>query len=302
MECGNCPIGELQTTAYELGYSVLIAEGTTMVTKLIQTKMIKGVIGVSCLSVLEKSFPYLCNNAVPGLAVPLIRDGCVDTECDTDRILEFIKLRSRKKSEFVDIDKIKQNIKNIFSYENVKIVINDDSITSDIAVVSLTKAGKRWRPLITSLMYKILKPATEIFSDGFTKVLIAIECFHKASLVHDDIEDDDDIRYGDKTLHNEYNIPLAINTGDYLLGQGYKLMAGSGFDSSIVSEIIHIAAKAHCDLSIGQGEELYWMHNPYVLTVKKVIEIFKYKTSPAFEVALKIGAVLGNAAPAYSEA
>ena len=39
------------------------------------------------------------------------------------------------------------------------------------------------------------------------KVAVAVECFHKASLIHDDIEDNDAQRYGEKTLHEEHGVP-----------------------------------------------------------------------------------------------
>ena len=44
---------------------------------------------------------------------------------------------------------------------------------------------------------------------------MSIEAFHKASLVHDDIEDDDPFHYGEESVHNRYGIPTAINIGDY---------------------------------------------------------------------------------------
>ena len=43
------------------------------------------------------------------------------------------------------------------------------------------------------------------------KLAVAVECFHKASLIHDDIEDHDERRYGDPTMHEVYGIPIALN-------------------------------------------------------------------------------------------
>jgi len=293
--CGNCVLQELQDTAYDLGYSVLIAEGTTTVLKLIQTGKIEAVIGVSCLGVLEKSFPHMCNNAIPGIAIPLLKDGCIDTICDAELIKNYIKLSNNKNTNYIDINNVKQDVSEIFKYDYLNKIINQNNNTSDIGIKWLCKSGKRWRPALTALIVKILKPELDSFSDQYKKIFIAIESFHKASLIHDDIEDNDDIRYDEKTLHKEYDIPVALNAGDYLLGEGYRLIAESGFKPEITAEILKIASKGHCNLSIGQGEELYWLYNPYPLTVKKILDIFKYKTAPAFTVALNIGAVLGNA-------
>ena len=56
------------------------------------------------------------------------------------------------------------------------------------------------------------------------KLAVAVECFHKASLIHDDIEDNDAIRYGEKTLHEEHGLAVALNVGDLLIGEGYRLI------------------------------------------------------------------------------
>ena len=42
---------------------------------------------------------------------------------------------------------------------------------------------------------------------------MAVECFHKASLVHDDIEDQDEQRYGRETVHAEHGVAIALNAG-----------------------------------------------------------------------------------------
>ena len=55
---------------------------------------------------------------------------------------------------------------------------------------------------------------------------LAIEALHKASLVHDDIEDDDEFRYGRPTLHRVHGVAQAVNVGDFLIGLGYRLIAG----------------------------------------------------------------------------
>ena len=56
------------------------------------------------------------------------------------------------------------------------------------------------------------------------RLAVAVECFHKASLIHDDIEDNDSLRYGEPTLHVSHGVPFALNVGDFLLGEGYRLI------------------------------------------------------------------------------
>jgi geranylgeranyl pyrophosphate synthase len=126
-------------------------------------------------------------------------------------------------------------------------------------------------------------------------VAVAIECFHKASLVHDDIEDGDVVRYGEETLHAQHGVPIALNVGDLLLGEGYRLIAEAGFAPERAAEMLRAVADAHRTLCVGQGEELAWAREPKPLSAAEVLEIFRKKTAPAFEVALRLGALCAGA-------
>ena len=84
-QCGLCSIQDLQNEAERLGYyAVLVAEGSAIVMSLIQTGKIEAIVGVSCLSVLERAFPYMEAAAAPGVAIPLLQDDCIDTTVDLD--------------------------------------------------------------------------------------------------------------------------------------------------------------------------------------------------------------------------
>jgi geranylgeranyl pyrophosphate synthase len=129
---------------------------------------------------------------------------------------------------------------------------------------------------------------------------LAIEVFHKASLVHDDIEDDDRVRYGRPTLHVECGVPAAINVGDYLLGVGYRIIAGlPAVDPATVRDVVTILASAHVRLARGQGAELWWRDaGGRRLDVAESLEIYGLKTSPAFEAAVAIGIRMAGVEPA----
>jgi len=64
-QCGLCTIQDLQAEAEKLGYAVLVAEGSAIVMSLIQTGKIEAIVGVSCLPVLERAFPYMEAAAIP---------------------------------------------------------------------------------------------------------------------------------------------------------------------------------------------------------------------------------------------
>ena len=133
---------------------------------------------------------------------------------------------------------------------------------------------------------------------------LAIEVFHKASLVHDDIEDDDRIRYGRPTLHVECGVPAAINVGDYLLGVGYRIIAGlPAVDPATIRDVTAILASAHVRLARGQGAELWWRDaGGRRLAVAESLEMYGLKTSPAFEAAVAIGIRMGGIDPAAAGA
>jgi len=149
---------------------------------------------------------------------------------------------------------------------------------------------------LTACAYKALQddPAAPL-PETVRKAAVAVECFHKASLVHDDIEDGDERRYGRQTLHVEHGIPVALNAGDLLLGEGYRLLASCGAPAEVCIELVRIAAAGHRELCVGQGAELTWLERPTPPTVDQVLDIFQRKTSPAFQVALGIGAAIAGA-------
>jgi geranylgeranyl pyrophosphate synthase len=132
--------------------------------------------------------------------------------------------------------------------------------------------------------------------EDIRKAAVAVECFHKASLIHDDIEDNDAERYGEKTLHEEYGVAVAINVGDLLIGEGYRLLASCHLSAEQRAAMIQIASAGQRELCRGQGAELCWARQPKPLTSLEVLDIFRKKTAPAFAVALHIGGIYAGVA------
>jgi geranylgeranyl pyrophosphate synthase len=122
--------------------------------------------------------------------------------------------------------------------------------------------------------------------------------------VHDDIEDGDELRYGRRTLHAAHGIPMALNVGDLLIGEGYRLIsraAADGLDSSAVACALAIAADGHRTLCLGQGEDIAWARHPGRLAVGDVLQIIRRKTAPPFEVAMKLGSLAAGTTDASLE-
>ena len=296
-QCGLCTIQDLQEEAERLGYAVLVAEGSALVMALIQSGKIDAIVGVSCLSVLERAFPYMEAAAIPGVAIPLLQDDCKDTAVDIDWVWNVVHLTSDDRTRRLDLDALKAEVAAWFTPEGIDSVLGPPEGEADrVARSWLTADGKRWRPFLTACAYKALQDdPSAALPWSLRKAAIAVECFHKASLVHDDIEDADSLRYGCATLHAEHGVPVALNAGDLLLGEGYRLLAECGAPPPVCAEVMRIAAAGHRELCIGQGAELSWMRSPAPVTADQIMEIFRRKTSPAFQVALGIGAALAGA-------
>jgi geranylgeranyl pyrophosphate synthase len=297
-QCGLCTIQDLQAEAERLGYAVLVAEGSALVMALIQTGQIEAIVGVSCLSVLEKAFPYMEAAAVPGVAIPLLQDDCKDTTIDVEWVWETIHLTSDDRTWRLDLDWLRTEVQSWFAQDVLDSLLGGPAQgeTDRIAREWLARDGKRWRPLLTACAYKAFQddPNSHV-PNGVRKVALAVECFHKASLIHDDIEDQDAERYGQRTVHAEYGVPVALNVGDLLVGEGYRLLAESGAPSRVISQMIRIASAGHRSLCLGQGAELTWERARRPMGTQEVLGIFRQKTAPAFEVALRLGAAYADA-------
>jgi len=284
--CNQCSIPDLQDKAESLGMMSIVAEGFTSVIGLIENRIVDTVIGVGCLDSLEKAFPLLINNAVPGLAIPLNIAGCKDTNVDYGYVNRMISMQSDKEAKLLDYDHLKSTLKDWFSKENLmKILSPAGDQTSLIAQDWLGGDGKRWRPYLLAATYLALSHEKEIPKE-VQLAAVAVECFHKASLVHDDIQDNDTMRYGKQTVNAAYGMPIAINVGDILLGEGYRLLTDCGN-----MDLVKVAAEAHISLCKGQGMELEWSVSPRELTMDFVLDIFCNKTVPAFDVSLIMGVI-----------
>src|SRR5881296_1617799 len=292
-QCGLCTIQDLQNEAEKLGYATLVAEGSAIVMSLIQTGKIEAIVGVSCLSVLERAFPYMEAAAIPGVAVPLLQDDCIDTTVDLDWVWDYIHLTSDDQTRRLDLGALRDEVDFWFTPASLDLIMgNAQGQTERIGREWLGRAGKRWRPFLSVAAFQALRETPNAaLPEDLRKIAVAIECFHKASLIHDDIEDNDAMRYGEKTLHQEHGIPVALNVGDLLIGEGYRLIGSCQASDEQKAGMLLVASEGHRQLCRGQGAELCWARNPAPLTTLQVLDIFRRKTAPAFEVALRLGAL-----------
>src|SRR5688500_8126945 len=177
-QCGLCTIQDLQGEAERLGYAVLVAEGSALVMALIQSGKIDAIVGVSCLSVLERAFPYMEAAAIPGVAIPLLQDDCKDTAVDIDWVWNVVHLTSDDRTRRLDLDALRSEVESWFTPAALEALLGPAAGDADrVARGWLAAEGKRWRPFLTACAYKALQddPARAL-PDSLRRAAVAVEC------------------------------------------------------------------------------------------------------------------------------
>jgi geranylgeranyl pyrophosphate synthase len=326
-KCGACSVADFKTRAEDLGYKVLVSEGTPIVLKIIVSGHVDAVVGVACLNVLEKAIDKILLAGIPCVAAPLLSSNCRSTSVDDDWVFELVNLHTpppavitrtyvhlmRAAHQLCEEPELSRLAPRRRKDPTAPPAAPLDPLLAheSIAYDWLAQGGKRSRPFITLAAYDALKGAPGTHSaeglalpDPVRRTALAIEAFHKASLVHDDIEDDDTFRYGRETLHRQFGVPAAINVGDYLLGLGYRLVSKDRKElgGDCAADVLNKLSEAHLRLSEGQGAELLWRDAPDKgLTALEALKIYALKTAPAFEAALYAGLRLAGPADDYEK-
>lgn len=314
--CGACSIADYKVRAEQLGYKVLVAEGSPVVLKIIVSGYIDGILGVACLNVLEKAIDKVLIAGVPSYAVPLHSGDCLNTTLDQAWVWEVLDryepLPQKPTASYVPLMRasaqvFEQDVERLLPRQRTKpgqLGSQALAFTERVAYDWLANGGKRFRPFMTIAawyaaagrpMLSSGDPTPQI-PDEVARVAMAIEAFHKASLVHDDIQDDDQYRYGQQTLHRQYGAGQAINIGDYLIGLGYRLIHAAADRQPAASlDVLNSMSTAHLRLCDGQGAEMAFQKSPdWNLSPLDALQIYALKTSPAFEAALYSGLRLAD--------
>lgn len=332
-QCGACSIADFRTKAEDLGYRVLVAEGSPIVLKIIISGYVDAIVGVACLNVLERAIDKILLAGIPCMAIPLHSSDCRNTSVDEDWVADMISLQQqqpevqtrsyvhlmRAASDMFEPDEVDRLSPRIRGGQRLAEMngqgtagLSPIACTEAIAYDFLAKGGKHSRPFITLATYDALtgglatladgNQRCDAFSDAIRRTAMSIETFHKASLVHDDIEDDDLYRYGAETLHRQHGLATAINVGDYLIGLGYRLVSRDTdlLGHEVAADILNLLADAHMRLAEGQGAELMWRDSrARWLNPIDALKIYALKTAPAFEAALLAGLRLAGPIDEY---
>jgi len=146
------------------------------------------------------------------------------------------------------------------------------------------EGGKRIRPIITLLA---AESVGEI-DDNVYAGACAIELLHTESVIHDDIIDNETQRRHKDPFHIKYGYNTSVLTGDFVLG--LILNISSRLDKARVTKDLATAAMLMSEGEVLEGK----LEESEDVTFEDYIKVMDYKTATAFEMAAKLGAVIGG--------
>ena len=164
-------------------------------------------------------------------------------------------------------------------------LVSEVDLVQNMANYHLNTGGKRLRALLTLGSAKLcgyLKGGRDI------NLATCVELIHAATLIHDDVIDNGEIRRGKKTLNSVWGNQSSILIGDYLLSRCFEMMVE---DENL--EVLKLLSSTSA--KIAQGEILQLQHKGEIDMLEETyFKIISSKTAELFAAATKVGAILGN--------
>jgi len=162
---------------------------------------------------------------------------------------------------------------------------SDVVLVRQIAEHIIAGGGKRLRPALVFLA----AGATGYRGDAHVELAAVVEFIHTATLLHDDVVDESELRRGRKTANAEFGNAASVLVGDFLYSRAFQMMVA--VRSMRVMEVLADATN-----TIAEGEVLQLL-NAHDFTVSEAayLEIIRRKTAKLFEAAAQLGAILGEA-------
>jgi len=193
---------------------------------------------------------------------------------DSDKSILLLRQALRKNLEAVDQEIISRLNKSI-------------PLINDIGTHLINATGKRLRPLLTLAM------AAQFNNYSKNPILLAaaVEFIHTATLLHDDVVDESNLRRGKKTANIIWGNEFSVLAGDFLFAQSFELMVET---ESI--EALSSLASASCKITQGEFQQMQIANKPET-KIENYLEVIGKKTAELFGASCKSGVIVseGNA-------
>jgi octaprenyl-diphosphate synthase len=162
---------------------------------------------------------------------------------------------------------------------------SDVVLINQVAEYIVAAGGKRMRPALVILAAGALNYRGEHHHE----LAAVVEFIHTATLLHDDVVDESDLRRGRETANAMFGNAASVLVGDFLYSRSFQMMVAVG--NPRIMELLSEATNV-----IAEGEVLQLMncHNADV-DVDEYLRVIRFKTAKLFEAAARLGGILGGA-------
>jgi len=161
---------------------------------------------------------------------------------------------------------------------------SDVTMIPEVANHLISSGGKRLRPMLTLAMAQL----SGYEADGHIKLAAAVEFMHTATLLHDDVVDESEMRRGRMAARILWGNEASVLVGDFLLGQAFKMMVEVG--SLRALEILSSAAAV-----IAEGEVMQLAAAKNTATTEdEYVAVIRAKTAELFAAACEVGPVIAG--------
>ncbi len=156
---------------------------------------------------------------------------------------------------------------------------------TDAARHLVTQGGKRVRPLallLSAACFGRVPPAAR-------ELAVVAELVHSATLLHDDVVDESELRRGRQTANAAFGNPASVLVGDFLYSRAFQMMVE-------VDDMRVMSVLADATNTIAEGEVLQLMNcHDADIDIPRYLQVIRYKTAKLFEAAARLGAILSGA-------
>ena len=161
---------------------------------------------------------------------------------------------------------------------------SDVTMIPEVANHLISSGGKRLRPMLTLAMAQL----SGYVGDGHIKLAAAVEFMHTATLLHDDVVDQSDMRRGKQAARMLWGNEASVLVGDFLLGQAFKMMVevGSLQALDILSSAAAVIAEGEV-MQLGAAKNTATNEDEYLAVIRG-------KTAELFAAACEVGPVLAG--------
>ena len=170
-----------------------------------------------------------------------------------------------------------------------KTLDSDVALIRSIADYIVSAGGKRLRPMLVFLAAQAL--GADSRSTLVIDLASTVELIHTATLLHDDVVDESDLRRGRATANAEFGNAASVLVGDFLYSRAFQVMVGTG-------KMRVLALLSEATNRIAEGEVMQLMAlGKLDLTEADYMQVIEAKTAKLFEAAGALGAIAAGAAP-----